>query len=201
MRPQVVEKLTRIFSMMPGIGLRQASRFAYWLVDADKSLVEGLKLALDELKSVKRCDTCFRAYSGQNSCSICLDGLRDDSKVAVVEKDTDLEAMEKSGIYDGRYHVLGGLLSVLDAQSRDRLRLKEIFSRIKKDGSIREVILALSVTPEGEFSSRYIEKILEPLASSGREIKITRLGRGLSSGAELEYLNKETLKNALENRK
>jgi len=201
MRPQAIEKLVRIFTMLPGIGPRQALRFAYWFIDADESLINGLKTALDELQSVSRCSTCSRVHSGEADCSICSDGSRDGSKIAIVEKDADLEAMEKSGIYDGKYHVLGGLLSVLDAKSRDRLQLKAIFNRVKQDNGINEIILALSATPEGEFSSRYVERILEPLSSSGRKIKITRLGRGLSTGAELEYLNGDTIKNALENRK
>lgn len=200
MKPPVVEKLVRIFSMLPGIGPRQALRFAYWFADADKSVAENLKTALSELGGIKKCPLCFRIHSGANACSICADESRDWSKIAVVEKDTDFEAMEKSGAYDGRYHILGGLISVLDAGSRDRLRLKDIFNRVKSDTKVKEVILALSFTPEGEFSSRYVEKILEPL-TAGREFKITRLGRGLSSGAELEYLNRETLQNALENRK
>ena len=133
-------------------------------------------------------------------CPICLDLSRDRSKIAVVEKDTDFETMEKSGVYDGHYHILGGLISALDAESASRLRLKELFGRGKKENAVKEIILALSATPEGEFSARYIEKILEPL-SRDRKLKMTRLGRGLSTGAELEYLNRETLKNALENRK
>ena len=200
MRPQIIDRLSKIFLMLPGIGQRQAARFAYWLVDADSSVIDSLKSYLDEIKTARRCSDCFRVHAGEGVCSICKDASRDGAKIAVVEKDTDLENMEKSGVYDGKYHVLGGLLSTLDRESRDRLRLKEIFSRVKNDGKIREIILALSATPEGEFSSRYIEKIIEPLAQK-RRLKITRLGRGISSGAELEYLNRETIQNALENRR
>jgi len=200
MKPQAIEKLVRIFSMLPGIGPRQALRFAYWFADSDKSVAVSLKSALDELNLVRKCASCFRIHSGENSCSVCADESRDRSKIAIVEKDTDFEAMEKSGAFDGLYHILGGLLSTLGSENLGRLRLKEIFNRVKKDGEVKEIILALSATPEGEFSARYIEKILEPLSAS-RELKITRLGRGLSAGAELEYLNRDTLKNALENRK
>ena len=200
MKPGAIEKLTNFFSMLPGIGPRQALRFAYWFANADKSVVGGLKKALDELESVKKCVSCFRIHAGGNLCPICLDLSRDRSKIAVVEKDTDFETMEKSGVYDGHYHILGGLISALDAESASRLRLKELFGRVKKENAVKEIILALSATPEGEFSARYIEKIFEPL-SRDRKLKMTRLGRGLSTGAELEYLNRETLKNALENRK
>lgn len=200
MRPQAIERLIKIFTRFPGIGPRQAARLAYFLADSEKSFIEDLKSGLSGLKSVNRCSKCFRVDSGKEVCSICGDPNRDMAKIAVVERDTDLEAMEKAGIYDGHYHVLGGLLSVLDDKSRDRLRLKEIFNRTKGDKGINEIILALSATPEGEFTARYIEKILEP-ASKERPLKITRLGRGLSTGSELEYLNRETLQNALENRK
>jgi len=200
MRPQAIDNLIRVFSKFPGIGPRQAARFVYWLADSGKPLIEELSASLLALRTIDRCSNCFRAHSGAASCSICSDPNRDAGKIAVVERDTDLEAMEKSGVYDGHYHVLGGLLSLLDDESRNRLRLKEIFSRTKKNGKLNEVILALSATPEGEFSARYIEKILEP-AQKEKKFKITRLGRGLSAGAELEYLNRDTLKNALENRK
>lgn len=199
-RPQAIEKLARIFTMLPGIGQRQASRFAYWLADADKSVAENLKTALSELSGVKKCSFCFRIHSGGNLCSTCMDEARDSSKIAVVEKDADFENMEKSGVYDGKYHVLGGLISALDIEKQSRLRLKEIFKRVQKDTSVKEIILALSSTPEGEFTARYVERIIEPLIQN-RALKITRLGRGLSSGAEMEYLSRETLKNALENRK
>lgn len=199
MKPPVIENLTRLFALLPGIGQKQASRFTYWLVDADKDVINGLKNALEEIGAVKRCSSCFKT-SGQNVCELCSDASRDGSKIAVIEKDADLETMEKSGAYSGRYHILGGLLSVLDLESRNKLRLKELFGRVQKDAGIKEIVLALSATPEGEFSAHYIEKIFEPLAAK-RELKITRLGRGISTGAELEYLNKETLKNALENRR
>ncbi len=200
MRPQAIDNLVKIFSRFPGIGPRQAARFVYWLADSGKPILEDLSASLLALKAVNRCQDCFRAHSGAGSCSICADPNRDTTKIAVVERDTDLEAMEKSGVYNGRYHVLGGLLSLLDDESRKRLRLKEIYSRTKNNGNVKEIIMALSATPEGEFSARYIEKILEPVQKE-KKFKITRLGRGLSTGAELEYLNRETLKNALENRK
>ena len=200
MKPQIIEKLAEIFSLFPGIGRRQASRFAYWLADCDKLFIDDLKSALNGLRQMKRCPFCFRIHVGQDFCSLCSDDSRDHSKIAIVEKDTDLEAMEKAGIYRGRYLILGGLLSTLDSKSRDKIRLKEIFHRVKNDQAIKEIILALSATVEAEFSAHYVEKILEPITLK-RKINITRLGRGLSTGAEIEYLNKETLKNALENRK
>ena len=177
MKPQAIERLIKLFIRFPGIGPRQAARLAYFLADSEKNLIEDLKEGLSELKSLNRCSKCFRTHSGSEFCSICIDPNRDTAKIAVIERDTDLEAMEKSGAYDGHYHVLGGLLSVIDDKSRDLLRLKEIFKRAKGDKKLNEIILCLSATPEGEFSARYIEKILEP-AQKENGFKITRLGRG-----------------------
>ena len=111
----------------------------------------------------------------------------------LVEKDVDLENIEKSGVYNGRYFVLGGTMSLTN--DKNNLRFKELFAKVKEE-KYKEIILALSANVEGENTARYIEKILEPL-----KVKITHLGRGLSTGAELEYSDSETIKNALEGRK
>ncbi|MEK7599363.1 MAG: recombination mediator RecR [Patescibacteria group bacterium] len=202
MRPEPIEKIIRIFSRFPGIGQRQAARFAYFLVNAEKSTLKNLKNLLEELESVKHCLICFKIHALKNKdiCPICSDGARDKNRIAVVEKELDLEAIEKSGVYNGSYHILGGLLSALDAGNRDRLRLRELLDRIKKNSGIKEIILALSATAEGEFSARYIEKILEPFKKE-RNLSVTRLGRGLASGTEVEYLNAETIKHAWDSRK
>jgi recombination protein RecR len=201
-RPEPIEKIVRIFSCFPGIGPRQAARFAYFLVNAEKSTLKNLKNILEELENVKHCPVCFKIYTFgyKNGCPICSDGARDKSRIAVVEKELDLEAIEKSGVYNGSYHILDGLLSALDAGNRDRLRLRELLDRIKKNSGIKEIILALSATAEGEFSSRYIEKILEPFKKE-RNLAVTRLGRGLASGTEVEYLNAETIQHAWNSRK
>ena len=118
----------------------------------------------------------------------------------ICEKDADFENLEKNKIFIGKYHILGGLLSPLKPELQEKLRLKELFRRIEANEKIKEVVLALSATTEGDMTLRYIEKILEPV-SKKRGLKVTRLGRGLSTGSELEYSDRDTLKNAFDNRK
>jgi len=201
MPPSSIEKLVQIFEKLPGIGRRQASRFAYWLVDAGIETKNDFIEALNGLKNIKRCETCFKTHEKvEKTCFLCRDEKRDTNKLIVVEKDVDLEAIEKAGVYNGCYYILGGFLSRLNPNNQSRLRIRELFERVKRSPNITEVILATTLTAEGEITNIYIEKILEPLQKV-RRFKITRLGRGLSTGAELEYLNRETLKNALDNRK
>ena len=119
----------------------------------------------------------------------------------IVEKDIDMENIEKSGAYNGKYFILGGALSPINESKQNNLRFKQLFNKIQKEAP-KEIILATSATMEGENTARYAEKILEPLSSgSEQKIKITRLGRGLSTGTEMEYIDSETMNNALNNRK
>lgn len=194
-----LDKLIEHFLKFPGIGPRQAKRFAYFLAGEDEKFTGELaSLILEIKKNVKQCGGCYRFFENQNSsadlCGICASLGRDISVLMVVEKDVDLENIERTGAYDGRYFVLGGTVS-LAGDDKNNLRLKELFEKTKKEKT-KEVILATSTTLEGENTNRYIEKILSPL-----KIKITRLGRGLSTGAELEYSDSETIANALKNRK
>ncbi len=139
---------------------------------------------------IKQCPECFRFFEGEK-CSVCSGLNRDKNILMIVEKDVDLENIEKAGVYNGRYFVLGGVMPFTG--DKNNLRFKELFDRAK---NYTEIILALSANVEGENTGRYIEKILEPL-----KIKITKLGRGLSTGTELEYSDSETIINALKNRK
>lgn len=196
------EKLIEIFLKFPGIGPRQAKRFAYFLAGQDAKFLKDFADNILEIKrDIKQCNSCFRFFESTtvvDSCDICSKFNRDKNLLMLVEKDVDLENIEKSGIYNGRYFVLGGTLSLINNRA-DKLRFKELFEKVKKnspDGEPKEIILALSATTEGENTCRYIEKILEPL-----KLKMTRLGRGLSTGTELEYSDSETIKNALESRK
>lgn len=194
------DKLIESFLKFPGIGPRQAKRFAYFLAGQDAGFLKKLsELILDIKKEIKQCDSCYRFFEPKTDfgCQICSDSSRDKSLLMIVEKDVDLENVEKTGIYNGQYFVLGGVLSLFNNHA-GKLRFKELFEKVKKNspaGEPKEIILALSATPEGENTTLYAEKILEPL-----KIKITRLGRGLSTGTELEYSDKETLSNALKNR-
>jgi recombination protein RecR len=209
----MLNKLIELFLKFPGIGPRQAKRFAYFLAGEDEQFRKNLaSLILEMKKEIKQCDSCYRFFSKpgfdekkpgfSNQCNICSSLNRDKNLLMVVEKDVDLENIERAGVYNGRYFVLGGtipltLKSNFNGQKSDfhNLRFEELFNKVKKE-SPKEVILALSATVEGENTSRYIEKILEPL-----KIKTTILGRGLSTGTELEYSDSETIKNALESRK
>lgn len=197
----IFEKLIEIFLKFPGIGPRQAKRFAYFLAGQDaKFLKDFADNILEIKKDIKQCDSCFRFYVG-TKCDICAGINRDKNLLMVAEKDVDLENIEKAGIYNGKYFVLGGALSLTNSKNPPAggLRFKELFNKVKKEQP-KEIILAISATAEGENTSRYIEKILEPITKKF-SLKITRLGRGLSTGTELEYSDSETISNALKNRK
>ncbi|MBI2039145.1 MAG: recombination protein RecR [Candidatus Niyogibacteria bacterium] len=200
MRLEQLEKLIELFMRFPGIGARQAARFAYYLVDENKKTRDDLIAAIAALAGIRRCGECFRVL-GAGSCAVCADAQRDHSTITILEKDADLAVFERAGVYDGHYFVLGGTLSEFgDGEGASRLRFRKLYERIKTTPSICEVIVATDATPEGNFTARYIEKILEPLQGE-RAIKISRLGRGMSTGAEIEYLNRDTLKDALDNRR
>jgi recombination protein RecR len=201
----ILDKIIEVFLKFPGIGPRQAKRFAYFLAGEDEKFRRNLaELILGIKNEIKQCDSCYRFFSksdfnGQKSdfiCDICSSLNRNKNLLMVIEKDVDLENIEKAGVYNGRYFVLGGTISLTSKSDFiSNLKFKDLFNKVKKEKP-QEIILALSATVEGENTSRYIEKILEPL-----KIKITRLGRGLSTGTELEYSDSETIKNALESRK
>src|SRR3989338_858019 len=185
----IIPELIAFFQKFPGIGPRQARRFVYSLVDENpKALEDFSKAILNLSKEISRCAECFRIFEGKNQiCDIC-------------KKDADFENLEKNKIFTGKYHILGGLLSPLKPELQEKLRLKEFFHRIEANEKIKEAVVALSATTEGDMTLRYIEKILEPI-SKKRGLKVTRLGRGLSTGSELEYSDRDTLKNAFDNRK
>lgn len=189
------DKLVELFLKFPGIGPRQAKRFAFFLAAQDDNFIENLAGAISEIKKeVKQCRSCFRlSGSVDEKCAICVNPNKENT-VMVVEKDVDLENIEKSGAYRGRYFVLGGALS-LSHSNEAGLRFKELFEKVKNERP-EEIIIATSATIEGDNTARYIQKILEPLGA-----KSTRLGRGLSTGTELEYSDDETISNALKNRK
>jgi recombination protein RecR len=201
MPSDVIQKLKEYFEHFPGIGPRQAQRFVYWLLNENPQFINGLSSLLLELKKdVKQCEECFRFYTS-NECRLCRDINRDNDRLLVVEKDVDLENIEKTGIYGGRYFVLGDIIPLGQTLPKS-IRLKELFNRAEKESEkgLKEIILAFNATAEGDNTIRYLEKILEPLAKK-YSVKISRFGRGLSTGTELEYIDRDTLKNALESRK
>jgi recombination protein RecR len=200
-----LEKLIRHFERFPGIGSRQARRFAFHiLTQSDIDVAELSELIRSIRAHVAECSSCHRFFSRNNNeeeCSICSNTTRDRSKLTVVERDSDVDAIEKSNVYDGLYFVLGGTVPLLDSQDVKKLRgaaLKHVVETRAKEG-LKEIILAFSVNPDGENTGRYIEMLLKETTEKNT-IKISYLGRGLSTGSELEYADPETIKNSLKNR-
>lgn len=202
-----LDRLITYFESFPGIGARQARRFAFHVLTMQQSDTNELADLIRNLQgTVTECARCHRFFAqNQNSakqemCTLCLDPNRDRTKLMVVERDTDVQSIERSRVYDGLYFVLGGTLPLL-SESNNKLRSSSLKATIDTQltEDLSEVILAFSVNPDGENTARYIQSLLQE-KSADHNIKITQLGRGLSTGSELEYADPETIKNALTNR-
>ncbi len=206
-----LHRLEEIFAKFPGIGPRQARRFVYYLLNKSPSFIQEFTRLVEEVKkSSSECEQCHRffvigATSGQGKlCSICTDKSRDSSILMIVARDSDLETVEKSGAYKGLYFVLGGTIPVLDKEPDKRIRLKLLLERVSdvlaaQEGALKEVILSLNTTPDGEHTAIIVKEALLKVTTNS-SLSISVLGRGLSTGAELEYVDGETIKNALKNR-
>ena len=202
----IIEKLTEIFKEFPGIGERQAKRFVYFLMSRTGAYSQNLAdLILDLKKEIGQCNECFRFFllgrGHKNICEICANPNLDSSTLMIVEKDSDLESVQKSRAYHGKYFILGGLVPIVEKNTRSRIRINELIYRIKKDSKngLQEIILAFSLSPQGDHTDFYMRGQLKEI-SEQFNIKISSLGRGLSTGTELEYSDNDTLKNALKNR-
>lgn len=201
----IVEKLTEVFKEFPGIGERQAKRFVYFLMSRSGSYSENLSnLILDLKKEITQCKECFKFFISptkkETLCEICKDENLDSSQLMIIEKDSDLESMHKSKIYNGKYFILGGLVPIVEKNTNSRIRINELIEKIKKhEKELKEIILAFSLNPQGNHTDFYIRNQLKPITET-LNIKISSLGRGLSTGTELEYSDNDTLKNALKNR-
>lgn len=198
MYPPSIEKLIQIFSQFPTVGPRTAARFVFYLLKLPKEDLKKLIESIADLKNkVKLCSSCFRPFeSSESICEICSNSQRDKSLLLIVEKETDLETIEKTQKYRGLYFILGGTVSKLRKEDLENLRIKELQERVK---DAKEVIIATNPTTEGEATALYLERVLKPFGEA--QGKITRLGRGLPVGGELEYADEETLSSALDNRK
>ncbi|MEK7578358.1 MAG: recombination mediator RecR [Patescibacteria group bacterium] len=203
MYPKPIKDFIDKFSRLPGIGPRQAARLAFWLLNGEKNIREDLKKTLEGLgKEIKTCQSCYFAIenNSNNKCHFCDNTARDHKTICVIEKETDLATIEKSGVYKGLYYVLGGLFSALDTAIPKNLKIPELINRIESknggDKKFEEIILALSPTHEGDLTAHYLERLLKPLKT-----KITRLGRGLPYGSDVEFADAKTLSGALESRK
>ncbi len=201
-----LEKLASLFKSFPGIGPRQARRFVYFLLTRNKDYIEELVSLIQEVKKgIKVCQSCQRFFNGNTklpTCGTCNDKNRNSEILMIVEKDVDFEAVEKSGGYNGYYFILGGSVPILEKEPEKKIRQRELVQLLEqklKNSDLKEIIFAFSINAEGENTVFYLTNLLQPIVFE-KEIKFTTLGRGLSTGLEVEYSDTETLKNALKNR-
>src|SRR3989344_3370468 len=213
------KKIVEYISKLPGIGPRQSTRIAMGLLNWPKEELTNLAEAIFSLsEGINLCQNCFN-FSENSHCSICSDLKRDQTKICVVEKITDLEAIEKTGLHRGTYHVVGGAINPLEGSLPQSLKVRELVERISKRfdledphhlevqpqksprlnlGTLKELEIIIATNPQttGETTALYLEEILKPL-----RIKTTRLAKGLASGSTLEYADPATLHHAFKNRK
>jgi recombination protein RecR len=189
--PTQLDNLIQLLAKLPGLGPRSARRAALFLIKRRESLMEPLALALaDAARAVKPCSTCGNLDTG-DPCALCRDPRRDAGTICVVEDVADLWAIERAHVFKGRYHVLGGTLSALDGIGPGELRIDTLIARVA-EVPVREVILAMNATVEGQTTAHYI---IDRLA--GTDAQVTRLAHGVPVGGELDYLDEGTLAAAL----
>ena len=187
---RLIEELCRL----PGLGARSAERIALHLLDAPNEQALKLAQSIAELKtSIRKCSVCFNLAEG-DLCSICTDDSRDRSVICVVELPKDVIRIEGSGAYKGLYHVLGGHIAPLEGIGPDKLNIDSLIGRAR-DTKVREIILAMNPTIEGDGTALHISSLLEPI-----NVKITRPARGLASGATIEFSSKDTIAEAITGR-
>ncbi|HOV21323.1 MAG TPA: recombination mediator RecR [Candidatus Ratteibacteria bacterium] len=191
--PEIVEKLIENFSKLPGIGPKSAERIANFLITGDNEFIDNFVENLANLKKkIKICQNCFN-LSEDNICNVCKDTTRENI-ICVVENIKDLVIFEKAS-FKGKYHVLWGRISFLDKTDPDDLRIPQLIERVQKEKT-KEVIIATSTTKEGEDTAAYISEILKKL-----NIPHSRIGYGLPVGAEIEYVDLQTIKKSIEGRR
>jgi len=195
--PKSLQDLINNFERLPGIGPKTASRLAFYLWQTPDHFTNSFAQSLIDLKkNTKSCSQCFN-LDETDPCSICSDKNRDRKIICVVEKPLDIVALERIGNLNGLYHCLGGVINPLDHIGPDDLKINQLLNRLKSDG-VKEVILATNPTIEGEATAMFIARKINQL---GKDIKVTRLGQGLPTGADLDYADSWTLKQAWENRR
>lgn len=199
-----INKLIELFREFPGIGPRQAKRFVYFLLTKDTGYTSEMsRLIVDLRNKIHTCESCFRFFPKDHSplCQTCRDTARDMQSLMIVSRDVDFENIERTKAFGGYYFILGGNLPVLEKNPETKIRERQLLAVIEKKipQGLSEIIIALDYNPEGEHTREHIERVLRnnPLSSN---IKITHLGRGLSTGSELEYTDADTIKNALKSR-
>jgi len=194
--PEPVARLIEALQRLPGIGPKTAQRLTFFLLKRPAEEVRELSEALVAVKDrIVYCQTCFNV-TDEDPCRICRDPGRDSRLICVVEEPNDLLAMERTGEFRGRYHVLLGALSPLDGIGPEDLKVRELLARLDTGADTAEVILATNPNVEGEATALYLAKLLRPLG-----VKVTRIARGLPVGGDLEYADQVTLSKALEGRR
>jgi len=196
--PQPIKRFVEIFSELPGIGPRQAMRLAFYFIHRGLAMQGETVRDLSELKNVKICKRCFFIYEGAGDiCDICSDPHRDQGVIAVVEKETDLLSLENAKKFGGRYLIIGDLTKsgVLDTEQRLRLQSLKQWIKDSMNGKAKEIVIAINPTSAGEIIASMITQELRPFAE-----KVTKLGRGIPTGGEIEFADEETLSEALTRR-
>lgn len=190
-----LREAVRALKRFPGIGEKSATRLVYWLLRAPEGTATEIARALQALgDGVHECDTCCDLTT-QNPCRVCRIPGRDEGVICVVEEPQDVLAFERSGEFEGRYHVLHGAISPLDGVGPDQLRIRPLLDRVGSS-SVTEVILATNPTVEGDATALYLARLLGPL-----EVRVTRPAHGISVGTEIEYADAVSLARALQNRR
>ncbi len=190
-----IERLVKALRILPGVGEKTATRFAYFLLAAPDEASSELGDAIQRLRQdVVLCEGCFN-LTERSPCAICSDESRSTAQLCVVEEPADLASIETSGVFRGRYHVLGGTLAPLDGFGPESLRVRPLIERVKR-GGVDEVILATNPNPEGEATALYVAEQLAPLG-----VAVTRIGYGMPIGGDLEYVDAVTVRKSLENRR
>jgi len=194
--PESIQSLINSLERLPGIGPKSASRLAFYLLRAPDEVSQDLSTALADLKAKTAfCQECFNiTEAGRERCEICESSRRDGSLLCVVEEALDVLALERTGGFHGKYHVLQGVLSPIEGIGPDDLKIQQLIARVSA-GGIQEVILATNPSMEGDATALYLRQHLEPLG-----VKVTRLARGLPVGGDLEYADQNTLLRALSGR-
>ncbi len=198
MIPEPIKKFIENFSSLPSLGPRFATRLAFYLINLDQSTFKNLETSFINLKTINRCKRCFFLKEAKKPlCDLCSNPRRNKNLVAIIEKETDLLSIEKTGRFEGQYLILGELSERGALTSGQKLRLQTLKERIKNElgGKIQEIIIAVNLTAFGDFTADLIRQEFKFLAE-----KISRLGRGIPTGGEIEFADEETLANALERR-
>ena len=202
------DHLAELFMKFPGIGPKQAKRFVYYLLRSDTRYKDDIIRTLEAIKSTgKQCTECFRYFGEiratvEARCSICRSESRDHTTIIIVEKELDVDAIEKTELYSGIYFILGGLVPILSDKPSDHIRIRELVNTLHEkvaENKLKEIIFALPVTDSGDETRDYVEKTVRQIVGINGT-KISTLARGLSSGLEIEYVDRDTFSSAFDRR-